>query len=189
MMESGPASGAMASAEVGRRLGYRDLIAFDMGGTTAKSALIKGGAPEITQGYYIGGYANGHPVTMPVVDIVEVGAGGGSIAWIDEVGALKVGPRSASADPDRVLLPRRDRTHRHRRQRRTRTHRHRRFLGGDMVLDSTQRATRSHTGSPSPSDSEPSRPPSGSCGSRPPRCRSRCARCRSSAGMIHVVSR
>ena len=136
MMESGPASGAMASAEVGRRLGYRDLIAFDMGGTTAKSALIKGGAPEITQGYYIGGYANGHPVTMPVVDIVEVGAGGGSIAWIDEVGALKVGPRSASADPGpvcysrggteptvtdaNVVLGRID---------------HRRFLGGDMVLD------------------------------------------------------
>ena len=106
MMESGPAGGAMASAEVGRRLGYPDLIAFDMGGTTAKSALVKDGEPEVAQGYHIGGYASGHPVVMPVVDIVEVGAGGGSIAWIDEVGGLKVGPRSASADPGPVCYGR-----------------------------------------------------------------------------------
>ena len=53
----------------------------------------------MAEGYYVGGYASGHPVMVPVVDVVEVGAGGGSIAWIDEVGALKVGPQSAGADP------------------------------------------------------------------------------------------
>jgi N-methylhydantoinase A len=99
MMESGPVGGVMASAEVGKRLGMPDVIAFDMGGTTAKTSLAQGGEVSVAQGYYIGGYASGHPVMLPVVDIVEVGAGGGSLAWIDEVGALKVGPRSAGADP------------------------------------------------------------------------------------------
>ena len=70
-----------------------------MGGTTAKAALVRDGEPTIAEGYYVGGYANGHPVMVPVVDVVEVGAGGGSIAWIDDVGALKVGPHSAGADP------------------------------------------------------------------------------------------
>src|SRR5262249_5985327 len=76
-----------------------DVIAFDMGGTTAKTSLAKGGEVSIAQGYYIGGYASGHPVMLPVVDIVEGGAGGGSIAWIDDAGALKGGPRSAGAHP------------------------------------------------------------------------------------------
>jgi N-methylhydantoinase A len=70
-----------------------------MGGTTAKTSLVESGEVSVAQGYYIGSYASGHPVMLPVVDIVEVGAGGGSIAWIDEVGALKVGPQSSSADP------------------------------------------------------------------------------------------
>jgi len=55
-------------------------------------------------GYYVGGYASGHPVMVPVIDLVEVGAGGGSIAWIDEIGALKVGPQSAAADPGRYAI-------------------------------------------------------------------------------------
>src|SRR5204863_1955491 len=55
--------------------------------------------PTMAPGYYVGGYASGHPVMVPVIDLVEVGAGGGSIAWIDEIGALKVGPQSAGADP------------------------------------------------------------------------------------------
>jgi len=99
MMESGPVGGIIAAAQVSRSLGYENAIAFDMGGTTAKASLVKDNTPEIAQGYYIGGYASGHPVMLPVVDVVEVGTGGGSIAWIDEVGALKVGPRSAGGDP------------------------------------------------------------------------------------------
>jgi N-methylhydantoinase A len=99
MMESGPVGGIIASAQVGRRLQHPDAISFDMGGTTAKASLIRGGEPTMAPGYYVGGYASGHPVMVPVIDVVEVGAGGGSIAWIDDVGALKVGPQSAGAEP------------------------------------------------------------------------------------------
>ncbi len=99
MMESGPVGGIIASAEIGKALGQRNIISFDMGGTTAKAALVRDGEPTTAEGYYVGGYASGHPVMVPVVDVVEVGAGGGSIAWIDDVGALKVGPQSSGADP------------------------------------------------------------------------------------------
>ena len=99
MMESGPVGGIIASAKVGMALGYDSVISFDMGGTTAKSSLVREGETTMSEGYYVGGYANGDPVMLPVVDVVEVGAGGGSIAWIDEVGALKVGPQSSGADP------------------------------------------------------------------------------------------
>ncbi len=102
LMESGPVGGIMASAEIGRRLGHPQVIAFDMGGTTAKASLIRDGEPSIAEGYHVNGYASGYPVMLPVVDIVEVGAGGGSIGWIDSVGALKVGPRSAGASPGPV---------------------------------------------------------------------------------------
>jgi N-methylhydantoinase A len=102
MMESGPVGGIIAAAEVGSRLGYPNVIAFDMGGTTAKVSLVQNSEPDIAQGYFIGGAASGHPVMLPVVDIIEVGAGGGSIAWIDQVGALKVGPRSAGGHPGPV---------------------------------------------------------------------------------------
>jgi N-methylhydantoinase A len=70
-----------------------------MGGTTAKASLVRDGEPTMAPGYYVGGYASGHPVMLPMIDVVEVGAGGGSIAWLDDVGALKVGPQSAGADP------------------------------------------------------------------------------------------
>jgi N-methylhydantoinase A len=106
MMESGPVGGVIASAAVSSRLGYENSIAFDMGGTTAKASLIHGREPTIAEGYHIGGYASGHPAMLPVVDIVEVGTGGGSIAWIDEVGALKVGPRSAGASPGPICYGR-----------------------------------------------------------------------------------
>jgi N-methylhydantoinase A len=99
MMESGPVGGIIAAARVGRALGMGNVISFDMGGTTAKASLVRGGEPTMSAGYHVGGYASGHPVMVPVIDVVEVGAGGGSIAWIDEVGALKVGPQSAGADP------------------------------------------------------------------------------------------
>ena len=99
MMESGPVGGIIASARVGEKLGYGNVISFDMGGTTAKASLIRDGEPTMAPGYYVGGYAGGHPVMVPMIDVVEVGAGGGSIAWRDEIGALKVGPQSAGADP------------------------------------------------------------------------------------------
>lgn len=102
MMESGPVGGIIASAEIGKRLGYLNVIAFDMGGTTAKASLIKDGEASVAEGYHVGGYASGQPVMLPVIDVVEVGAGGGSIAWIDEVGGLKVGPQSAGGDPGPV---------------------------------------------------------------------------------------
>ena len=99
MMESGPVGGIIASARVGQQLGFSNVISFDMGGTTAKASLIRAGEPTLAPGYYVGGYASGHPVMLPMIDVVEVGAGGGSIAWRDDVGALKVGPQSAGADP------------------------------------------------------------------------------------------
>jgi N-methylhydantoinase A len=99
MMESGPVGGIIASAQVGLALGLKNVISFDMGGTTAKASLVRDGEPTLAPGYYVGGYASGQPVMLPMIDVVEVGAGGGSIAWIDEIGALKVGPQSAGADP------------------------------------------------------------------------------------------
>jgi len=104
-IESGPAAGVMAAAHVGHMRGLPDLIAFDMGGTTAKLGLVQHGRPRITQKFRVGGKASyggsgeGEPIRIPVVDLAEVGAGGGSIAWIDEGGFLQVGPRSASAFP------------------------------------------------------------------------------------------
>ena len=99
MMESGPVGGIIASAKIGEALGYGNVISFDMGGTTAKASLIRDGEPSLAPGYYVGGYASGHPVMLPMIDVVEIGAGGGSIAWRDEIDALKVGPQSAGADP------------------------------------------------------------------------------------------
>ncbi len=135
-MESGPVGGIIASARVGEKLGFANVISFDMGGTTAKTSLVRDGEPTLAPGYYVGGYASGHPVMLPMIDVVEVGAGGGSIAWTDDVGALKVGPQSAGADPGpicyrgggteptitdaNVVLGRLDPQN---------------FLGGEMVLD------------------------------------------------------
>ena len=99
MMESGPVGGFIAAARVGKRLGYENVIGFDMGGTTAKTNLVKDGIPQLAHGYHIGGYASGHPMVLPVVDTIEIGAGGGSIAWVDEVGSLRIGPQSAGAEP------------------------------------------------------------------------------------------
>ncbi|HEY2920075.1 MAG TPA: hydantoinase/oxoprolinase family protein [Candidatus Binatia bacterium] len=99
MMESGPVAGVIAAARLGELLDCRHIISFDMGGTTAKSSLIKDFHPEVTSSYYVGGYVSGHPMMLPVVDIVEVGNGGGSIAWIDAAGGLKIGPQSSGAAP------------------------------------------------------------------------------------------
>src|SRR2546426_963522 len=99
MLESGPVGGFIAAARTGAALGYPNVIGFDMGGTTAKANLARDGEPQMSHGYYIGGYASGQAMMLPVVDTVEVGAGGGSIAKVDHTGSLKVGPASAGADP------------------------------------------------------------------------------------------
>lgn len=102
LLESGPVAGAVAAAALAERLGYNNAISFDMGGTTAKCTLIDNGRIEISDIYYVGGYEHGYPVQVPVVDIIEIGAGGGSIAHLDGAGGLKVGPRSAGAEPGPV---------------------------------------------------------------------------------------
>lgn len=108
MVESGPAAGVMAATYLGEILGYPNIISFDMGGTTAKAGLIQEGRPRVTKDYEVGVMAKasgsgargtGYPIRTPVIDLVEIGAGGGSIAWIDSGGMLRVGPHSAGADP------------------------------------------------------------------------------------------
>ncbi|HUG36373.1 MAG TPA: hydantoinase/oxoprolinase family protein [Candidatus Limnocylindrales bacterium] len=110
VVESGPAAGVIAAALAGRQLGLPSVISFDMGGTTAKASLIEGGEIKTTSEYEVGGGGNvrrwlhgtGHPIRVPVIDLAEVSAGGGSIAWIDPGGALRVGPESAGAEPGPV---------------------------------------------------------------------------------------
>jgi N-methylhydantoinase A len=102
MLESGPVGGFIAAARTGAALGYANVIGFDMGGTTAKASPARGGEPQMSHGYYIGGYASGQPMMLPVVDTVEVGSGGGSIARVGHGGSLSVGPLSAGADPGPV---------------------------------------------------------------------------------------
>ena len=101
MVESGPVAGIYGSAVLGKMVGEEKIIAFDIGGTTAKCSLIDGGEVKVTTDYKIDkDYKTaGHPIKVPVVDIVEIGNGGGSIAWIDEYGSLRVGPSSAGAFP------------------------------------------------------------------------------------------
>lgn len=98
-MESGPVGGTIGASHLARSLGFDNAIAFDMGGTTAKVSTIQKGEVTLTDGYTIGEYGHGFPLQLPVVDILEVGSGGGSIAGVDETGALKVGPQSAGAIP------------------------------------------------------------------------------------------
>ena len=107
MVESGPAAGVIVSAYLGEVLGFDNILSFDMGGTTAKTGLIEHGTPGITKEYEVGTAARaehgakgaGYPIRTPVIDLVEIGAGGGSIAWVDSGGVLRVGPQSAGADP------------------------------------------------------------------------------------------
>src|SRR4051812_43146725 len=99
MMESGPVAGIIGAGRLAALMGIERCIGFDMGGTTAKASLITNGIPAIEDGYVIGGEASGQPMQIPVVDIVEIGAGGGSIAWCDPTGGIHVGPKSAGADP------------------------------------------------------------------------------------------
>lgn len=99
MLESGPAAGVIGAQAVCAQLGLTQAIAFDMGGTTAKAGVISNGAPLTTSNALIGGYAKALPIQIPMIDIFEVGTGGGSIAVLNEGGALRVGPRSAGSMP------------------------------------------------------------------------------------------
>ena len=99
MMESGPVAGMIGAGRIAQILSIERAIGFDMGGTTAKTSLITDGVAPIEEGYIIGDAFTGQPMQLPVVDIVEVGTGGGSIAWCDQHGGLHVGPHSSGADP------------------------------------------------------------------------------------------
>ncbi len=104
LLESGPAGGALAAAAFGAAAGYDSLLSFDMGGTTAKFAVIDRGEPLLAHGFevdrrYRFKKGSGLPINLPVIEMIEIGAGGGSIARIDALGLLKVGPDSAGADP------------------------------------------------------------------------------------------
>jgi N-methylhydantoinase A len=99
MMESGPAGGVIGAVRLADILGLDSVIALDIGGTTAKTSAIRRGEPTFAPDYFVGGYNEGLVVRVPVLDIVEVGTGGGSVAWIDDAGALHVGPLSAGAEP------------------------------------------------------------------------------------------
>lgn len=103
-VEGGPVAGIVGATALAEILGYSDLIVLDGGSTTTKAGLVKGLLPRITTEYHVDRdrFRPGYPVKVPVVEVVEVGNGGTSIAWVDDVGALKVGPRAAGADPGPV---------------------------------------------------------------------------------------
>ena len=107
MLESGPAAGALAAAQAGILAGHRDLLSFDMGGTTAKLCVIEDGQPLKTYEFEVDRVyrfrkGSGLPVRIPVIDMIEIGAGGGSVARVDSLGLLKVGPESSGAVPGPV---------------------------------------------------------------------------------------
>jgi len=107
LLESGPAGGALAAASYGAACGYDDLLSFDMGGTTAKFCIIDRGQPLIAREFEVDRRyrlkkGSGLPIKLPVIEMIEIGAGGGSIARIDPMGLLKVGPDSAGAEPGPV---------------------------------------------------------------------------------------
>jgi len=104
LLESGPAAGALAAAALGTRAGHADLLSFDMGGTTAKLCAVERGAPRKVHEFEVDRVyrfrrGSGLPIKIPVIDMIEIGAGGGSIAQVSSLGLLKVGPESAGADP------------------------------------------------------------------------------------------
>jgi N-methylhydantoinase A len=102
LVESGPIGGCIGAGAYAEALGFKNVVAFDMGGTTAKCALVENGRFSVESIYYAGGYVKGFPIRSPVIDIVEVGSGGGSIAWLDAQKRLHVGPQSAGSTPGPV---------------------------------------------------------------------------------------
>jgi N-methylhydantoinase A len=151
MMESGPASGVIGTQVLCETLDIDHAIAFDMGGTTAKAGVVRHGEALVTNSVMIGGYLSGLPLLTPMIDIHEVGTGGGSMATLSATGALRVGPQSAGASPGpacyglggtqptvtdaNLLLGRLDPAH---------------FLGGEMALDlnAAQNAMKSQIADP-----------------------------------------
>ncbi len=151
MMESGPAAGVIGTQALCAALGIDNAIAFDMGGTTAKAGVVRNHQALVANSVMIGGYQTGLPLLTPMIDIHEVGTGGGSLASLSSTGALRVGPQSAGASPGpacyglggtaptvtdaNVLLGRLDPEH---------------FLGGEMRLDlaAAERAMHSHIAKP-----------------------------------------
>jgi len=101
MIESGPAAGVLGAAHIGRMTEQFKVISFDMGGTTAKAGIVQDGEPRIVPRFQAGEWL----ISTPSLDLVEIGAGGGSIAWIDKSGLVKVGPQSAGADPGPACYP------------------------------------------------------------------------------------
>ena len=108
IVESGPAAGVIACARLAQQIGYASAISFDMGGTTAKAAIVEDGEPAKTTEFEVGSgislssklvKGGGYAIKLPFIDVSEIGAGGGSIVTVDEAGSLKVGPQSAGADP------------------------------------------------------------------------------------------
>src|SRR5262250_3178274 len=99
LVESGPIGGCIGAGAYAEALGFNNVIAFDMGGTTAKCALVENGRFSVESIYYAGGYVKGFPIKSSVINIVEVGSGGGSIAWLDPQNRLHVGPQSAGSTP------------------------------------------------------------------------------------------
>ena len=106
LVESGPIGGCTGASAYAKRLNIPKMIALDVGGTTAKCALVENGEFDVQPTYYIGGYERGFPIRTPVLDIVEVGAGGGSIAWLDQSKRLQLGPRSAGSEPGPIAFRR-----------------------------------------------------------------------------------
>lgn len=106
LVESGPIGGCIGAGAYAEALGIDNVVAFDMGGTTAKCALVERGRFSVDSVYYANGYIKGFPIKSPVIDIVEVGSGGGSIIWLDEQKRLHVGPRSAGSMPGPVCYGR-----------------------------------------------------------------------------------
>jgi N-methylhydantoinase A len=106
LVESGPIGGCIGASAYADRLGFKNVVAFDMGGTTAKCALVENGRFSVNSVYYANGYVKGFPIKSAVIDIVEVGSGGGSIAWIDSQKRLHVGPQSAGSTPGPVCYGR-----------------------------------------------------------------------------------
>jgi N-methylhydantoinase A/oxoprolinase/acetone carboxylase beta subunit len=104
LLESGPAAGTWIAAQIAEDVGWKSAISFDMGGTTAKTALVEDGNPTIVTSFEVArllrfNRGSGIPIQAPSVDLIEIGAGGGSIAWVDDLGLLKVGPLSAGSQP------------------------------------------------------------------------------------------
>jgi N-methylhydantoinase A len=111
LLESGPAAGALAATAYGLAAGHPNLLSFDMGGTTAKICVIDGGRPLIAHDFEVDRVyrfkkGSGLPIKIPVIEMIEIGTGGGSIARVDSLGLLKVGPDSAGADPGPVCYAR-----------------------------------------------------------------------------------